>query len=176
MMQTPPLSGVIILVVDDEAHNRTIAAKLLAHQGATVHLAGDGEEALTLLKTLTPTLILLDISMPKMDGFQTIAAIRTMPNFKNIPVVAFTAHAMVGDADKALAAGFNAYITKPLQKTIFIQTITDQAKPVKGSSTPPPAAKDEKPVSSAGQPTPEKPLSSAPATPPPIIPPKPQVP
>ena len=102
-----------VLIVDDEPDNLTVPKEVLSFYGATVHTAEDGVEALQLLETITPTFILLDLSMPKMDGWETIKHIRADPKTAHIPIIALTAHAMSGDKERVEAAGFSGYIAKP---------------------------------------------------------------
>ena len=103
----------VVLIVDDEPDNLTVPKEVLSFYGAQVHTAEDGVEALQLLETITPTFILLDLSMPKMDGWETIKHIRADPRTSHIPVIALTAHAMSGDKERVEAAGFSGYIAKP---------------------------------------------------------------
>ena len=114
----------IVLVVDDEYDNATIAQKVLSFRGATVHIAHNGAEGLEMLEQLRPTFILLDISMPVMNGWIMLENVRSNPQTANIPVIALTAHAMTGDAEKTLAAGFNAYIAKPFRiSTLLVEIV-----------------------------------------------------
>ena len=102
----------VILLVDDDADNRAIYRTMLEHRGHTCHEAEDGSVGLSLAHELTPDLILLDISMPVMDGWQTILALKLSPLTMAIPVVALTAHALEAEED-ATEAGFDEYIRKP---------------------------------------------------------------
>src|SRR5689334_17462136 len=104
-----------VLVVDDEPDNIGVVEKLLTFYGATVQTAYHGEEGLKLLKDMTPTFILLDLSMPTMDGWEMLAAVKADPTKANIPVIALTAHAMPEDVERVKAAGFDGYIPKPLR-------------------------------------------------------------
>lgn len=108
-----------VLIVEDEPDNLGVPEEILKFQGASVLTARDGIEGLEVLKTATPTFILMDLSMPNMDGWEMLKAVRGNPKTKDIPVIALTAHAMRGDADRALAAGFDGYITKPFWLTTF---------------------------------------------------------
>lgn len=102
-----------ILIVDDDPDNRAIAAAILQANGYTVTLAVNGIEGLECAGRIKPDLILLDLSMPKLDGWSTVKQLRTIPGLKTIPVIAFTAHAMTGDEQRAIKAGCDDYITKP---------------------------------------------------------------
>lgn len=112
-----------ILLVDDEPDNLRPAVKILEHAGATVKSAQDGVRGLEIVAETKPTLILMDLSMPGMDGWEMLAHIRSNKATEQIPVIAVTAHAMVGDEERALAAGFDAYITKPFRPSILLEKI-----------------------------------------------------
>lgn len=103
-----------ILVVDDNRDNRELVVKVLRKHGYRTSEATDGEEALALAEKEQPDLILMDISLPGLDGYEATRRLGGMESCRNIPVVALTAHAMKGDREKALAAGCRDYITKPL--------------------------------------------------------------
>lgn len=105
----------VILVVDDKASSRELVRTVLEHCGYEVVEAGDGAEALKMARESHPELILLDLQMPAVDGFGVIAILRSEVGFAITPIVALTASAMHGDREKALAAGFSAYITKPIR-------------------------------------------------------------
>nr|MBN1229540.1 response regulator [Anaerolineae bacterium] len=113
----------IILIVEDEPDNLDVSRTVLEFHGATVHTAVDGREGLILLETITPTLILLDLSMPHMDGWEMLKLIRGNPRTEPIPVVAVTAHAMSGDKERVMEAGFNGYIAKPFKFGTFLAEI-----------------------------------------------------
>lgn len=115
----------VVLIVDDEPDNVSVARKILVYNGANVHVARNGVEGLALLQQLTPspTFILLDLSMPEMDGWEMLARVRDMRALQDIPVIALTAHAMAGDKEKVLNAGFNGYIAKPFRIASFLDEI-----------------------------------------------------
>jgi two-component system, cell cycle response regulator DivK len=104
-----------ILVADDKASSRELVRTVLEHIGFQVVEASDGAEALEHARRLAPELILLDLQMPELDGFQVIERLRAEARFAATPIVALTASAMHGDREKALAAGFSGYITKPIR-------------------------------------------------------------
>ena len=112
-----------VLVVDDTPDNTTLLKFILARQGATVHTAVDGESGLTVLEQVTPSLILLDILMPGMDGWSMLNAIRANSRLDHVPVVAVTAYAMQGDRERVLAAGFDGYIAKPFDIMTLVEDI-----------------------------------------------------
>jgi two-component system cell cycle response regulator DivK len=112
-----------ILVVDDNQDSRELVIKILGRKNYSLLEAQDGEDALNKIIAEKPDLVLMDISMPKMDGFEVTRILKTMDDFKNIPIVALTAHAMKGDCEKALAAGCTGYITKPINIREFNEQI-----------------------------------------------------
>jgi CheY-like chemotaxis protein len=117
------LESWIVLVVDDEHDNLGVVEKILTFYGAKVHIAMNGLEGLAILDTLIPTFILLDLSMPGMDGWETFKKIRANSLLTLVPVIALTAHAMPADEIKVLEAGFNGYIPKPLRLDTFLGKI-----------------------------------------------------
>ena len=104
-----------ILVIEDNEINQDLILRRLKKKGFEVVIASDGEEGLKLIGEISPDLILLDMSIPKMDGWQVAQASKSNPETKNIPIIALTAHAMQGDREKALEAGCDEYETKPIQ-------------------------------------------------------------
>lgn len=112
-----------ILVVDDNEDSREIVKKILKKQGYEIIEAIDGEEALAKAIAYRPDLILMDISIPKIDGYEATRRLKARPDFKDIPIIAFTAHAMKGDQEKALQAGCNGYISKPINVKDFPEQI-----------------------------------------------------
>lgn len=115
----------VVLIVDDAPDNVEVARKVLSHKGATVHIAADGAKGMEILNVIDPTFILLDLSMPIMDGWQMLEHIRQQPTRKDIPVIALTAHAMQGDREKVFEAGFNGYIAKPFRLKSFLAQIRE---------------------------------------------------
>lgn len=114
MMDKEKIAGWRVLVIDDEPDSVEVASRVLTFHGAKVYTAPNGAEGLALARQIKPTFILSDISMPVMDGWEMIYHLQEDPQIKSIPVVALTAHAMNGDRERALAAGFHHYLTKPL--------------------------------------------------------------
>jgi len=103
-----------ILVVDDNQDSRELVMKILGNKNYHLLEAYDGEDALNKIIAEKPDLVLMDISMPKIDGYEVTRRLKTMDDYKDIPIIALTAHAMKGDCEKALAAGCKGYITKPI--------------------------------------------------------------
>jgi CheY-like chemotaxis protein len=112
-----------VLIVDDEPDNVKVAQKILSYNGAEVHIARNGVEGLTALSVFNPTFILLDLSMPEMDGWEMLAQMRGNVEFTQTPVIALTAHAMAGDRERVFDAGFNGYIAKPFRLNSFLEDI-----------------------------------------------------
>jgi len=102
-----------IAVVEDNPDNRMLVGAIL-DDAYDLSEYETGAEAVAGLAADPPDLVLLDISLPEMDGTEVLAWIRKQPQFKTLPVIALTAHAMAGDREKYLAAGFNDYVTKPI--------------------------------------------------------------
>ena len=103
-----------ILIVDDNPVNLKLATDVLEMEGYAVEKAVDAEQAQEMLKSATPDLILMDIALPGMDGLTLMRKLKADERLKDVPVVAMTAFAMKGDEQKALAAGCDGYITKPI--------------------------------------------------------------
>ncbi len=114
-LATSDASQWTVLIVDDEPDNRMIAETVLSFHGAKIYSSVHGEDGLKILEDITPSFILLDLSMPVMDGWEMLKLIRADDKTQNIPVIALTAHAMAGDREKALLAGFDGYIAKPFR-------------------------------------------------------------
>jgi len=103
-----------ILIVDDNPVNLKLATDVLEMEGYAIEKAVDAEQAQEMLKSATPDLILMDIALPGMDGLTLTRKLKADERLKDVPVVAMTAFAMKGDEQKALAAGCDGYITKPI--------------------------------------------------------------
>jgi two-component system, cell cycle response regulator DivK len=104
----------IVLLVDDEPDNLEVVAETLEYRGASVKTALNGLEALEILRDYTPNIIIADLSMPQMDGWQLRTRLKNDPKLANIPILALSAHAMAGDKERAISAGFDGYMTKPI--------------------------------------------------------------
>lgn len=103
-----------ILVVEDNTDNMTLIIDVLTSLQYEVISARDGQEGVDVARTQHPDLILMDMSLPKLDGWEATRRIKADPELKAIPVIALTAHAMLGDRDKALEAGCDDYLSKPI--------------------------------------------------------------
>ena len=103
-----------ILIAEDNTVNRELLRELLEVLGCSVAEACNGQEALRMIEQEQPDLLLLDISMPILDGFATVRKIKENPKFSGLPVLAVTAYAMRGDEEKILNSGFDGYLSKPI--------------------------------------------------------------
>ncbi len=114
-----------ILVVDDNLDSRELVIKVLKNKGLQLIEAVDGEDAIKKVATERPDLILMDISLPKIDGYEVTRRLKSNKDFAAIPIIALTAHAMKGDREKAIAAGCEGYITKPIN----VHDLYDRIRP-----------------------------------------------
>lgn len=130
------MAGETILVVDDTPVNLKLTRILLTHEGYDVRTANSGPEALAILETYHPRLILADIQMPGMDGLEMTRRIKADPRNRDILVVALTALAMAGDEEKAIEAGCDGYITKPIDTRALGDKIREYLQ-IGGESRPP---------------------------------------
>jgi two-component system cell cycle response regulator DivK len=110
-----------ILLIEDNEHNRYLLTFLLERSGYQVRAVADGRTALEVARTFVPTLILLDIQLPLMDGYAVARALRQNAALDATPIVAVTSYAMAGDREKALAAGCTGYIEKPIDPDTFVE-------------------------------------------------------
>jgi CheY-like chemotaxis protein len=121
MSTSPPKP--LILIADDRASSRELLRLVLERAGYEVLEAEDGQAALDRARTRTPDLILLDLQMPVLDGYQVLAVLRSEPRLANLPVLALTASAMRGDRERILEAGFTDYLAKPAGPEILRETV-----------------------------------------------------
>lgn len=112
-----------ILLVEDNATNRYLETFLLESSGFTVIHAANGFEALSRAREEQPDLILMDIQMPEMDGYEAARTLRDTPEVAHIPIVAVTSYAMAGDRDRAMRLGFVGYLEKPISTDTFVAQI-----------------------------------------------------
>ena len=109
-----------ILVIEDNEQNLYLMTFILEKHGYEVAQARDGPEGIESASEARPTLILLDIQLPAMDGYEVAQRLKQRPESRDIPIVAVTSYAMVGDREKALAAGCTGYIEKPINPETFV--------------------------------------------------------
>jgi two-component system cell cycle response regulator DivK len=121
-----------ILYIEDNEQNLYLVRFILEKYGYEVFSAMDGQEGINSAATVIPDLILLDIQLPLMDGYAVACQLRTNPDLAGIPIVAVTSYAMAGDRDKAMAAGCNGYIEKPINPDTFMQQVEQYISKRKG--------------------------------------------
>jgi len=114
-----------ILVVEDQADNRRILRDMLSNAGYELVEAESGEEALMAVEAQRPDLILMDIQLPVMDGYEATRFIKSNPTLKAVPIIAVTSYALSGDEGKARAAGCNAYVTKPFSPRALLAKVRE---------------------------------------------------
>jgi CheY-like chemotaxis protein len=118
-----------ILLAEDNELNQIIAKKFLEKKGFRVEVANNGQEALDMLQAGDYELVLMDIQMPVMDGISAAREIRKKERFKDLPIIAMTAHAMAGDREKSLEAGMNDHITKPIDVKALYAALSRWIRP-----------------------------------------------
>jgi len=104
-----------ILLVEDNPMNRDMLSRRLARKGYEVVIAIDGQQGIDMARSETPDLVLMDMSLPVVDGWEATRRLKSAPETRSIPVIALTAHAMAGDREKAVEAGCNDYDIKPIE-------------------------------------------------------------
>ncbi len=114
-----------ILYVEDNLENRILVRRILTAEGYVVFEADSARQALTVLKSMTPDLILMDINMPEVDGYTLTSHIKTLPRMAQIPVIALTANVMKGDKERTIQAGCDGYIQKPVDVDEFPRQISE---------------------------------------------------
>ena len=115
MTDTPPTGRAKILLVEDNEMNRDMLSRRLARRGFEVALAVDGREGVEMARAGKFDLVLMDMSLPEVDGWEATRQLRAAPETRTVPIIALTAHAMAGDRERALEAGANDYDTKPVE-------------------------------------------------------------
>ncbi len=115
-----------ILLVEDNEMNRDMLSRRLSRRGYELVIAVDGEQGLTMAQSEMPDLILMDMSLPVLDGWEATRRLKSAPETRSIPVIALTAHAMAGDKAKALSAGCDDYDTKPIELRRLLGKIQGQ--------------------------------------------------
>ncbi|MEA3427676.1 MAG: response regulator [Thermodesulfobacteriota bacterium] len=130
------LKGIRILVAEDNPVNQEIAKAVLEGAGIVVEIANNGEEAVEAVKKGYFDAVLMDIQMPKMDGYDATIAIRQDPKIKSIPIIAMTAHAMKGDEEICMNTGMDAYISKPIKQDRLFEVLCKAIKPEEKGKRP----------------------------------------
>ena len=111
------------LIIEDNENNMYLASFLLRNNGHDVSQAYNGQDGVELAKSVQPDLILLDIQLPKMNGYEVAMELRKDDALKTVPIVAITSYAMPGDQEKALSAGCSGYIKKPINPDTFLEEV-----------------------------------------------------
>jgi CheY-like chemotaxis protein len=122
-----PLDGLQVLVLEDDTDAREMIATTLKHAGAEVTAAGSMQDALGILDTLTPDVVVSDIAMPNGTGYDFLRQMRRVPRFLKIPAIALTAYARSQDRARALDEGFHSHIGKPVEPTSLVHTVAAAA-------------------------------------------------
>jgi len=123
------IQGARLLLVEDNEINQQVAKEILEGAGLNVTIANNGQEAVNAVKENNYDAVLMDIQMPVMDGYTATRAIRKDERFKELPIIAMTAHAMAGDEDKSLEAGMNGHVAKPIDPDQLFSTLQKWIKP-----------------------------------------------
>lgn len=112
-----------ILVVEDEYDSIQVVSQVLEHHDIQIYVARDGQECLEVVEKIMPTLVIMDLAMPKLDGWQTLVAMRSNPATAHIPIVATTAYHSAEVAKDTVKAGFDAYYPKPIDPASFVDSL-----------------------------------------------------
>jgi two-component system cell cycle response regulator DivK len=115
--------GKLVLLVEDNPHNRKIFSGMLTHNGFVVREAETGEVALKSVAEERPDIILMDLSIPGIDGWECTRRLKADPGTAKIPIIALTAHAMRGDEERARAAGCDGYLSKPISPKLVVEEV-----------------------------------------------------
>ena len=126
--QTPGNDPVRILLAEDDPTNQYVFRAILSAAGYEIDIVENGLQALDLARQVHPRLILLDMMMPVMDGYEAATRLSDDPEFDDIPIVALTAKAMKGDLEKTLEAGCDDYLAKPVSRQVLLDKVADWLK------------------------------------------------
>ena len=127
-MTTEPAKNYTVLLVDDDIHNQKIFETVLRHNGFLVRMAATGDEALREARAHLPDLILMDLSIPVIDGWECSRQLKADEATRHIIILALTAHAMRGDQERALAAGCDGYLSKPISPKKLVEEVRSRLK------------------------------------------------
>ena len=122
-MEPSAPAGLTVLLVEDNEDNRIIYSTVLRHTGYAVVEALDGVQALELARSVRPDLILMDISIPEIDGWEATRILRQDAETRDIPIVALTAHALADDRERATLVGFTSYLAKPIEPRAVVAEV-----------------------------------------------------
>lgn len=145
------MPGEPVLVVDDNPVNQKLTRVLLRGAGYDVHTAGDAEEAVRVLESTKPRLILMDLQLPGMSGLDLTQRLKADERTRDVIVIALTAYAMKGDEEKALAAGCDAYVSKPIDTDALLVLVADLLAGDPGRGAPPAGGRPSPATSEAGE-------------------------
>lgn len=134
------MTSVSVLLVEDNEDNRTIYTTILRHCGHEVAEAGTGEEGIRLARELRPAVILMDVAMPGIDGWEATRRLKADPETAHIPVIALTAHAMAEDRQRAVEAGCESYLAKPIEPRRVVEEVEKLLARVAAAAVEPAAA------------------------------------
>lgn len=123
------MTGEGVLIVDDNPMNLKLIRVLLAGEGYDVRVAGDAAEALAVLRAFTPRMILMDIQLPGIDGLELARRLKADPAMRDVVILALTAYAMKGDAERMVEAGCDGYVAKPIDTREFPATVARYLRP-----------------------------------------------
>jgi two-component system sensor histidine kinase/response regulator len=137
------IHGAWVLLVEDNDINRQVAQEILVGAGINVSLANDGQEAVEAIKEKEYDAVLMDLQMPVMDGYEATRIIRSDPRFKELPIIAITAHAMAEDREKSLEVGMNDHVTKPIDPDQLFATLVKWIQPLERRYEPASRVKPE---------------------------------
>ena len=126
-----------LLLVEDNENNRDMLSRRLIRKGYEVIMAVDGAEAVAMANAEMPDLILMDMSLPHIDGWEATRRIKANPSTQRTPVIALTAHAMAGDREKTISAGCDDYDTKPINFARLLEKIEEQLNKVRADASHP---------------------------------------
>jgi CheY-like chemotaxis protein len=129
------MAGEAILIVDDNPANLKLARVVLSAAGFEVRTAVDAEDALRALRVFRPRVVLMDLQLPGMDGFDLTRRLKADPDHRSILVIALTAYAMKGDEEKARAAGCDGYLAKPIDTRSLASTVAGYLAGAEGTAT-----------------------------------------
>jgi CheY-like chemotaxis protein len=129
-MAEPRLVGTRILLVEDNALNQELAVALLSGAGIEVTVAGDGRQALDRIARERFDAVLMDCQMPQMDGYEATRLLRLQPLLQELPIIAMTANVMSGDRERAIAAGMNDHVAKPINVDDLFATLARWIRPI----------------------------------------------
>jgi|KBSSwiStaDraftv2_1062776.scaffolds.fasta_scaffold32018_5 two-component system cell cycle response regulator DivK len=130
------MAGELILIVEDNEQNRKVTRDLLQVHGYRTIEAETGEDAIALVTVCAPALVIMDVRLPGMSGVDALAQLRAAPATRALPVLAFTASVMPEDRSEVMAAGFDAFLSKPIDIELFVQTVADALKPSRSGGRP----------------------------------------